>query len=325
MQRKAVVLVASLLIATAIGAAILFPDEIQDAAGRLTGAVASTSTIRGFTLSVERAGVATVVPARSISGCEQVMEMVETTTTGSDSFKTTAQGYKRANPCVVTFDLPLPAAITKWYTDFVNGRDWRANVHVVLLNSDGTYGKSWVYRDSFITEIAMPALRQGTSTPQTATVTFLPNSIEVAGGVVGTAPKAYTWTGPNIAVAEEGLQGSVVSTSAFKVTIPSQEVTTASDWAWRQYAPGAITYPTLEIVLDDAAGPTWGQWVTDFSNGLNVRKSLTITLIDSAGAHYGVMNAEASIPLEYGPSIDLGSSSTLRHEMKVKVGLLRFA
>lgn len=292
--------VVGVLVGAGIGVVIVAPGTVLDAAGRLTGAIATDGTAAsgGFAVTLHAAGVGTQIGnVASFSGCDMVIVQARQTV-GSDGITTTTPGQKFVEECALSIALPLPRPIADWVNAVVTGKDWSRDVSVVRYNADGTPGRSVLYGGAFVTKVEFPQVTY-TGAPAYATIKFKAQRAELDAGVAGTGKGSLPWDGMRYHVSAPELGGTVLAVSGWQVPIDVRETTTGVDWDWRKSAPGDAHYGNITFTLDATAEKTWRQWWIDTSSGKVLRKTITVSLLNREGATIGAVNLHEAFPTEY--------------------------
>ncbi len=105
------------------------------------------------------------------------------------------------------------------------------------------------------------------------------------------------------------------------VTVDVAEVTGGSNWDYRVYKPGDAHYG--RVTLRARVGATTGElrtWTDDASVGKNIRRDITVTLLNRDGSDARSWELKSSYPVRYDAG-DYNTSSTVTCETIVcKIG-----
>jgi hypothetical protein len=118
-------------------------------------------TILGFRVEISSTGGSgTDVDSawESCTGGGLCIEIADSSV-GTDQFHTTTPGHKYVEE--VTLKGPLTAgrkALCQWITETVQGKEWKRNVTVTEITTDGSDGKTYQYLDAFPTRYVFPNL-----------------------------------------------------------------------------------------------------------------------------------------------------------------------
>lgn len=119
---------------------------------------------------------------------------------------------------------------------------------------------------------------------------------------------------------------NVESITVEDLVIDEREMTTGADWDYRVYGPGDAHYGTITIrARVGKSRNELYQWWLDNSQGKNIRKSITVVLLDRSGNEARRFNIFDAFPTRWDPGEYSPSSSVACETVVCKMGRVELA
>lgn len=285
--------------AVADAAPVLFADA---------GTSDKFAQVRGFKVEIDgaRAGKEVDTAWEAVSGSELIIELTETTV-GSDKFRTSSPGHKSVGEIVLQGPItPDRKSLCRWINDTVNGNRWMRDLTITeLLSVDGAVkdGKNYSYVWAYPIRYKFPRL---SVTNRTGNM-----EEEIEFRLIRVEPELP----PRLLGRIEIPDAPMASRGALVAGLQDLNLDVS-----RVEKTGTASEPTATIIVRNGYGAELRQWYLDAVGGKNIRKSITITLVNRGGREVRRYNLLDCFPISF-DSGDYSPSGTTRVEtIVVKMG-----